>query len=122
MGTSSIVCVVFLAVSQAAPTEPGDGWPEYFEPQLLSEIQGTAGDGSVLKLDRAYLFHRLDVEKISVQADKLDRCIRDRDDCEAREDPVPSFWDSVTWKVTIGVATFLAGVGLTAGVFQIARD
>ena len=103
----------------ADTTEPAlraDGWPPYFELELLKEVTGTVQGGprnrKIVYFPAGYILHRDDVEKISISKGKLDRCVTERTDLEEREAERvadPPFLDSDVGRL------LLVGIGLVGG-------
>lgn len=108
------------AAANPSETRVVPGWPEHFQPQLLADVSGKDRNGNVLRFERAYLFHRLDVEQITLNLGRLERCNDGLTQCESREadrvEQGQQFWDTALGEtIKIGLA-FAAGVGITVAV------
>ena len=107
--------------ADGAPEErQPEGWPPYYPPRLVRDLAGTdAVTGEAASVERGYVLHRLDLEKVRVLDARAARCDQDLGACEQRVAHMaatPGFWDSSGgWVLLIGLG-FLAGMSATAGV------
>ena len=98
---------------------PG-GWPPYYPPRLVRDLAGTdVVTGEAASIERGYVLHRIDVEKVRVLDARAARCDQDLGVCEqrvARMATTPGFWDSSAGRVLLISLGFLVGMGATAGI------
>ena len=96
------------------------GWPPYYPPRLVHDLAGTdAVTGEAASIERGYVLHRLDLEKVRVLDARAARSDQDLGVCEQRVANMaatPSFWDSSAGRVLLISLGFLAGMGATAGI------
>jgi hypothetical protein len=121
--TSLLCCLICSCSGPASPAAapaagpelelpPPAGWPPHFPPALAHDVAGVDElTGAHLQLERAYLFHRTDVEQLLVAG-------REKKGCETRLDAcmvasAPSFWDSASGRVLIGAMGYAAGAVTT---------
>jgi hypothetical protein len=97
-----------------------EGWPPYYPPRLVRDLAGTdAVTGEAASIERGYVLHRIDLEKVWVLDARAARCDQDLGLCEQRvaNMATPSgFWDSSVGRVFLIGLGFLAGMGATAGI------
>jgi hypothetical protein len=97
-----------------------EGWPPYYPPRLMGDLEGTdVVTGEAASLERGYVLHRLDLEKVRVLDARAARCDQDLGTCEQRVANMaapPGFWHSMGGRVLLIGLGFLAGVGTTAGI------
>ena len=100
-------------------TSPRAGLP-YYPPRLVRDLAGTdAVTSEAASIERGYVLHRIDLEKVRVLDARAARCDQDLGVCEQRVTSMaapPGFWDSVGGRVLLIGLGFLAGMGATAGV------
>jgi hypothetical protein len=86
----------------------------------MRDLVGTdAVTGQAASIERGYVLHRLDLEKVRVLDARAARCEQDLGICEQRVASLaaPSgFWDSSAGRVLLISLGFLAGMGATAGI------
>ena len=96
------------------------GWPPYYPPWLVRDLAGTdAVTGEAMSIERGYVLHRLDLEKVRVLDARAARCDHDLGVCEQRVASMastPGFWDSSGGRALLISLDFLAGMGATAGI------
>jgi len=52
-----------------------EGWPPYYPPRLVRDLAGTdAVTGEAASIERGYVLHRLDLEKVRVLDARAARC------------------------------------------------
>jgi hypothetical protein len=105
----------------AAPEErQPSGWPPYYPPRLVRDLAGTdAMTGEAASIERGYVLHRIDLEKVRVLDARAARCDQDLGVCEQRVASLAAlsgFWDSVGGRVLLIGLGFLAGMSATAGI------
>jgi hypothetical protein len=91
----------------------------------VRDLAGTdAVTGEAASIERGYVLHRIDLEKVRVLDARAARCDQDLGLCEQRvaDMVAPSgFWDGSGGRVLLIGLGFLAGMGVTAG-FAIALE
>jgi hypothetical protein len=96
------------------------GWPPYYPPRLVRDLAGTdAVTGEAAAIERGYVLHRIDLEKVRVLDARAARCDQDLGVCEqrvARMAATPDFWDSMGGRMLLIGLGFLAGMSATAGI------
>ena len=107
--------------AEGAPEErEPEGWPPYYPPRLVRDLAGTdAVTGEAASIERGYVLHRVDLEKVRVLDARAARCDQDLGICEQRManmTATPSFWDSSAGRVLLIGLGFLAGMSATAGI------
>ena len=97
-----------------------EGWPPYYPPRLVRDLAGTdAVTGEAASVERGYVLHRVDLEKVRVLDARAVRCDQDLGVCEQRVASMaaPSgFWEGSAGRVLLIGLGFLAGMGATAGI------
>ncbi len=97
-----------------------EGWPPYYPPRLVRDLAGTdAVTGEAASVERGYVLHRIDLEKVRVLDARAARCDQDLGVCEQRVASMaaPSgFWEGSAGRVLLIGLGFLAGMGATAGI------
>ena len=97
-----------------------EGWPPYYPPRLVRDLAGTdVVTGEAASIERGYVLHRIDLEKVRVLDARAARCEQDLGVCEQRVahmTATPGFWDSSGGRVLLIGLGFLAGMGATAGI------
>jgi hypothetical protein len=97
-----------------------EDWPPYYPPRLVRDLAGTdIVTGEAASIERGYVLHRIDLEKVRVLDARAARCDQDLGVCEQRVASLaaPSgFWDSVGGRVLLISLGFLAGMSATAGI------
>ena len=97
-----------------------DGWGPYFDPRLLRDV--AAVDETTAKpvtVERGYLLHRTDIEKVRVLGKRQAGCTADLATCEQRVSELtalPSFWNRWEGRVLLIGLGFTAGVGITTAI------
>jgi hypothetical protein len=116
---ASIPATPMRADSSTEERQP-EGWPPYYPPRLVRDLAGTdAVTGEAASIERGYVLHRLDLEKVRVLDARAARCDQDLGTCEQRVANMaatPSFWDSSAGRVLLISLGFLVGMGATAGI------
>ena len=109
--------LAICSVICSAPDAPAKELPaDYFMPQAVIDVIARTKVGKEFTADRAFVFHRVDVEKIHVLGTTLKHCERDRDRCEVAElERVsdPPFFDSFVGKTILVGGGVAVGVGIT---------
>jgi hypothetical protein len=75
--------------------------------------------GEAASIERGYVLHRIDLEKVRVLDTRAARCDQDLGVCEQRVASMaapPGFWDSSVGRVLLIGLGFLAGMSATAGI------
>lgn len=97
-----------------------EGWPPYYPPRLVRDLAGTdAVTGEAASIERGYVLHRIDLEKVRVLDARAARCDKDLGTCEQRVASMAAptgFWDSSAGRVLLIGLGFLAGMSATAGI------
>jgi hypothetical protein len=123
--TSTITTASVRADEHPSEERQREGWPPYYPPQLVRNLAGTnAVTGEAASIERGYVLHRIDLEKVRVLDARAARCEQDLGACEQRVASMaaPSdFWDGSASRVLLIGLAFLAGMGVTAGL-AIALD
>jgi hypothetical protein len=114
-----------MRVDDAPEERQPEGWPPYYPPALVRDLAATdAVTGEAASIERGYVLHRIDLEKVRVLDARATRCDQDLGTCEQRvaSRAAPSgFWASLGGRVLLIGLGFLAGMGATAGVGVIAE-
>jgi hypothetical protein len=109
-----------VRVDDAPEERQPEGWPPYYPPRLVRDLAGTdAVTGEAASVERGYVLHRIDLEKVRVLDARAARCDQDLGVCEQRVASMaatPGFWDSVGGRGLLIGLGFLAGMGATAGI------
>jgi hypothetical protein len=94
------------------------GWPPYYPPRLVRDLAGTdVVTGEAASIERGYVLHRIDLEKVRVLDARAARCDQDLGICEQRVAHLaatPGLWDGMGGRVLLIGLGFLAGMGATA--------
>ena len=111
--TQTSVPAAPMRANDAPEERQPEGWPPYYPPRLVLDLAGTdAVTGEAASIERGYVMHRIDLEKVRVLDARADRCDQDLGTCEQRVASMaapPGFWDrSVGRALLIGLG-FLAG-------------
>lgn len=97
-----------------------EGWPLYYPPRLVRDLAGTdVVTGQVASIERGYVLHRVDLEKVRVLDAQAARCDQDLGVCEQRMASMvaPSgFWNRPSGRLLLIGLGFLAGMGATVGI------
>jgi hypothetical protein len=108
------------ADEQHAEAHQPEGWPPYYPPRLVRDLAGTdIVTGEAASIERGYVLHRVDLEKVRVLDARAVRCDQDLGVCEQRVahmTATPGFWDSSGGRVLLIGLGFLIGMGATAGI------
>jgi hypothetical protein len=103
-----------------------EGWPPYYPPRLVRDLAGIdAVTGAAASIERAYVLHRIALEKVRVLDARAPRCDQDLGVCEQRVvnmAAMPSFWDSSAGRVLLISFGFLAGMSATAGIASVVEQ
>jgi hypothetical protein len=115
-----------MSAAVCCPSErQPEGWPPYYPPRLVRDLAGTdAVTGEAASIERGYVLHRMNLEKVRVLDARAARCDQDLGVCEQRVTSLaaPSgFWAGSAGRVLLIGLGFLAGMGATAGI-AIALD
>jgi hypothetical protein len=109
-----------MRADDASEERQPEGWPPYYPPRLMGDLAGTdAVTGEAASIERGYVLHSIDLEKVRVLDARAARCDQDLGVCEQRVASLaaPSgFWDSVGGRVLLIGLGFLAGMSATAGI------
>ena len=112
-----------MRANDAPEERQPEGWPPYYPPRLVRDLAGTdAVTGEAASIERGYVLHRIDLEKVRVLDARAARCDQDLGVCEQRVASLaaPSgFWDSSAGRVLLIGLGFLAGMGATAGIASV---
>ena len=96
------------------------GWPPCYPPRLVRDLAGTdAVTGEPASVERGYVLHRIDLEKVRVLDARAARCEQYLGVCEQRVASMaasPGFWDSSAGRVLLISISFLVGMGAMAGI------
>ena len=116
-----VIAVASMRASEPPSAErPREGWPPCYPSWLVHDLTGTdAVTGKAASLERGYVLHRTDVERVRVLDARAARCDQDLGICEQRMATMvaPSdFWDGSGGRVLLIGLGLLAGMGLTAGI------
>jgi hypothetical protein len=118
--TSTVTAASMRADEQPSEERQPEGWPPYYPPRLVRDMAGTdAVTGEAASIERGYVLHRLDLEKVRVLDARAARCDQDLGICEERVASMaaPSdFWDGSAGRALLIGIGFLAGVGVTASL------
>jgi hypothetical protein len=118
--TQTSVPAAPMRANDAPEERQPEGWPPYYPPRLVRDLAGTdAVTGEAASIERGYVLHRIDLEKVRVLDARAARCDQDLGVCEQRVASLaaPSgFWDSVGGRVLLIGLGFLAGMSATAGI------
>jgi hypothetical protein len=118
--TSTITAASVRAGEQPSEERQPAGWPPYYPPRLVRDLAGTdAVTGEAASIERGYVLHRIDLEKVRVLDARAVRCDQDLGLCEQRMASMatPSdFWDDSGGRALLIGLGFLAGMGVTAGL------
>jgi hypothetical protein len=109
-----------MRANDAPEVRQPEGWPPYYPPRLVRDLAGTdAVTGEAASVERGYVLHRVDLEKVRVLDARAVRCDQDLGVCEQRVahmTATPGFWDSSGGRVLLIGLGFLAGMGAKAGI------
>jgi hypothetical protein len=118
--TSTVTAASMRADEQPSEERQPEGWPPYYPPRLVRELAGTdAVTGEAASIERGYVLHRIDLEKVRVLDARAARCDQDLGICEQRVASMaaPSdFWDGSAGRALLIGFGFLAGMGVTASL------
>jgi hypothetical protein len=118
--TQTSVPAAPMRANDAPEERQPEGWPPYYPPRLVRDLAGTdAVTGEAASVERGYVLHRIDLEKVRVLDARAARCDQYLGVCEQRVASLvaPSgFWDSVGGRVLLIGLGFLVGMGATAGI------
>lgn len=110
-----------LASKSAADAD----WPAYYAPQLVRDVTATdATTGEPAQLERGYVLHRLDVEKIRVLDARAQRCAIDLRACEVRITnlaTMPSLLSRWEGRILLVGLGFLVGAATTVGIVHTVK-
>jgi hypothetical protein len=114
--TSTVTAASMRADEERQP----EGWPLYYPPRLVRDLTGTdAVTGEAASIERGYVLHRIDLEKVRVLDARAKRCDLDLGRCEQRVADMaalPDFWNGSGGRALLIGLGFLAGMGVTAGL------
>ena len=117
---SFAVPLLMLYATPVGPTADAE-WPPPYELRLLHSIQGITGGGEVVLVERGYVMHRVDVERVYGLTANLDTCRDELHRCNAdRLPPPPSFWDSDLGSAVMVGLGVVAGAAAATGAFCLA--
>ncbi len=123
--TSTVTAASMHDGEQSSEERQLEGWPPYYPPRLVRDLAGTdAVTGEAASIERGYVLHRIDLEKVRVLDARAARCDQDLGRCEQRVASMaapPDFWDGLGGRALLIGVGLLAGMGMTAGL-AIALD
>jgi hypothetical protein len=118
--TSTITAASVRADEQPSEERQPEGWPPYYPPRLVRDLAGAdAVTSEAASIERGYVLHRIDLEKVRVLDARAVRCDQDLGLCEQRMASMatPSdFWDGSGGRALLIGLGLLAGMGVTAGL------
>jgi hypothetical protein len=118
--TSTVTAASMRADEQPSEERQPEGWPPYYPPRLVRDLAGIdAVTGDAASIERGYVLHRIDLEKVRVLDARAARCDQYLGLCEQRVVNMaapPDFWDGSGGRALLIGLGFLAGMGVTAGL------